>query len=282
MKTLDIVIPVCNMFPASTKERIATLNFSLRGFYAKQTGVKLRIILVEQVLSDGGPRPYMKNVEAPKGIEVERVAINYPVFNKPWCCNVGVRHVESPVFLLAEADMFCQQDYLSEALEWMEKTNSLWCFAWDHLYYTTKAEKHLLVSGKQLLKYTDGRRTVPKRRRAEGGLVLFNTQFWKDMGWANEWIEELGGPDNDLAERARFVSRYYRAFPQKVLHLWHERVPLKDRPTRLSNIQIVKLTRRCPTEVQKILKQCDPGITEAPRCIMGNFIEIVAGYTRIA
>ena len=276
---LDVIIPLCDMFPRSTDERLHTLNFALRQFYAKQTGIKLRMIFVEQSL--GAPVRYLPKIAALPGIEVVKVSIQHPVFNKGWCTNVGVKHVTSPVFMLAEADMFCVDNYLATAVAWMEETQSKWCFGWNDLYYTTKEEKRMLMAGLPLIRLGPGRRTRPKRRMAEGGFVLFDTQFFKDMGYANEWIQELGGPDNDLAERARYMTGYYRMFKQQVFHLWHERVPLKNRPTRQNNIYIIKLTRRNTSKVQVVLQAANPGQKEEPRCAIGPWDQIVRGYIRL-
>ena len=163
----------------------------------------------------------------------------------------------------------------------MGTTESKWGFAWNDLYYTTKEEKRYVMDGNKLIRFTTGRRTKPQRRKAEGGLVLFDTQFFKDMGWANEWIQELGGPDNDLAERARYETGYYRAFPQRVFHLWHERVPLKNRPTRIDNIHIIRMTRRQPSRMQAFLKQMMPGRTQEPLSALGTFNHVEGGYVRI-
>jgi hypothetical protein len=269
---LDVIIPLSNLVPESREERLKTLNFSLREFYAKQTGVDIRVTLVEQMLDDS--TYYIQNITVPDGLNVSRMVIDYPQFNKGWCFNTAVRAGCGPLIMLAEADMVCFHDYLSECLEWFQQKQLRWAFAWERLYYADEEEKALILDNKPIGHIWRKRLTQPQRGYSEGGLVLYNTDFYKDIGWSNEWVKELGGVDNELAERAFHASGQYEYYPQRVFHLWHQQVRKSSRPSRKVNKGIVRFVRAHPKAAIRFLRKQEPGQQKAPLCDCGmNFFE---------
>lgn len=256
---LDVIIPVGNLVPNSLQSRVETLQYALANFYGRQTGVKFKIILVEQSLDDklyylpNLPERIKTDYHLPE-IEVRHVSVKYPVFNKSWCINVGFRHSEAPLIMVADPDMFCREDYFTKLLDWM---GSPWAFAWNELYYTEMSDKHMILEGKDpSVKPHCG----PKVGYSEGGLVLFRREYFERIGMANEFIEELGGIDNEMMSRARHHQPFQHNYPMFVWHLWHEGSQKKTRPTREKNVGICIQARNNPGKMIKVLRKLNENI----------------------
>ncbi len=266
MDGLDVIIPMGNLVPNSLESRVETINAVLSHFYARQCGISFNIIIVEQSMD--GKIYYMPNI--PRQVfetKIKKIEISYPIFNKSWCINVGLRQSSSRFILIADPDIFCKEIYFRELLQYLE--NGSWCFAWNKLRYTEVAEKAMLIdNGIPSMK---GKETCgPKRGFSEGGLVLFKRTFFERMGMANEFIEELGGIDNEMMDRARHLDPGHPPYNMPIYHLWHEGSQKSTRPTRAIN---VKICRKCKANAGKminIINRLDGGNFNAPYCKDNN------------
>jgi len=89
------------------------------------------------------------------------------------------------------------------------KNNHKWFFAWNKIIYWNKDFTEKL------------RVDSPRETMAEGGLVYFDKDFYWEIGGSNEFFQELGGIDNELATRARSVIGEDKLFEGTINHLWH-------------------------------------------------------------
>jgi len=252
---LDVIIPVANLVPRSLHSRMETILYSLKNFYGRQSGLRFKIIIVEQSLD--GKLYYLPNIpekikldyHKPE-IEIQKISIKYPVFNKSWCINVGFKYSKAPHVMIADPDIFCREDYFKDLLEWSK--DYPWCFAWDALFYTEIEGKSLIIDG---LDPKVVPHCGPKVGFSEGGLVLFRRETFKKMGMANEFIEELGGIDNEMMSRAREVFPEQHEYPMFVWHLWHEGSNKSSRPTRKTNVDICIKARSYPRKMINLLRR---------------------------
>ena len=278
MTDLDVIIPVANLVPESLQSRIETLQYALPNFYGRQTGLKLRVFIVEQSLDErlyylpNLPDRIKKDYHLPEH-EIRKVSIKYPVFNKSWCINVGFEYSTAPYVMIADPDMFCREDYFRNLLDW--QGNHPWAFAWNELYYTEMADKDAILNNKDP---KVNPHCGPRVGFSEGGLVLFERDFFREMGRANEFIEELGGIDNEMMSRARALEPQ-REYPIFVWHLWHEGSKKNSRPTRAKNTSICIKARKNPNKMIKFLNrmrlnhQYNILIFKAPYCAEYDFKE---------
>lgn len=294
---VDIIIPVCSMIEQSTEERIEAIRYGLRTFYGRQTRVDLRVILVEQALGDqlhylprlqDGKGPTVFGNATCEGVQVFLVPIKYPIFNKPWCCNVGVKMARGENVVISESDMCGNQDYFAELINEMGSRGLRWMHGWNQLYYTNHEERAWLMShpGENLpgyrqktVKRSNDALVAPKRGYSEGGIVFFKKELYTSMGWANEFLQELGGPDNDLAYRAEMAAKTYEAFPAEVYHLahfWRKKTANKLRPM---NKRIIGFLRQNYRKYNNFLRSLSAG-GEKPWAAMGNFFDMMEQWEK--
>lgn len=261
---IDVIIPLCNLLPISLSERLLSLDRALHDFYAMQSA-DVQVILVEQSLD--GKYPYLDAVVRPDKLKCEAVSLQYPIFNKCWCINAGVRVCRGDLVIIADSDMYCRDSYLEHAGKWFRAQGLKWAFAWDKLLYTTDEEKKTLITGQRIQHPAKfGKRFVlPARGYSEGGLVMFDVDFFWQIGGANEWLQELGGPDNELSRRAEWASTTYEMYPQTVYHLTHPQRPKGQRPTRKENKRVYHSVVTSTHAAVKFLRK-NRGGGVAPKC----------------
>lgn len=291
MTKIDVIIPVCAMIKAGVQERIDAIRFGIETFYSKQSQVDLRIVMIEQKLDEkeGWPfysafgnfedwsfkHPIMGYDLRYKGFPVYYMGVEYPVFNKAWLCNVGVRAVRGEYFVIAESDMWAQDDYFWRVIEQMKDEGQRWTIGWNRLYYTNEAERDQIMQHGEVPSYSPKRITGPKPGYSEGGLVFFKKELYTGMGWANEFMQELGGPDTDLAFRAQHAcpGNPYNAFQQSVFHLHHGGRKRDGQRYRKKNIAIIHAMRENYRRQNNFLRSLRAGDTSGPWCKDGSYFE---------
>lgn len=256
---LSVVIPLGNAFDGKAmSERYEALKFAIENFYLKHPAVE--IILVCQ------------NFEPPQVEGIKVVRLSYVTFNKGWCINVGARVASGKYLCIAESDMFCYDANLVDTIGFMcnRSVPLKWCFAWSALVYTTEEQRKMIMQCEAI---TGDLNTVePKSGMSEGGLVMFERDFFLNtLGGCNEWFEELGGPDNELARRAQTATGTYSAYPQVVYHLWHPKCREKMRPTRLMNRLLYRSTVLHAAEFNAFLAEQWCGYMDSPAIAKKTF-----------
>lgn len=269
---IDVIIPVGNLVPESLVSRVETLLYAFPNFYGRQTDVGLKIILVEQSLD--GKLYFLPNLPTMikkfgQEVKIQHIEIGYPVFNKSWCVNVGFRHSTASHVMVADPDIFCRKNYFLKLFQQKEKTP--WRFAWNELYYTEMGDKHLIMAGRtpQVEPHCG-----PRKGYSEGGLVLFERKFFEEMGLANEFMQELGGIDNDMMARARHLFPGEDNFPMFIWHLWHEGSKKSSRPSRQVNVGITTKANTHTREMIDLCKRMNGGDINQPYCAKYNFDEV--------
>jgi len=271
MRQIDVIFSLSNLTPESLAERIKTINYSLETFYAKQSNIKLKVIIVIQQLQD----ETIGGIKIPKHLDVDFVHVKYGVYNKGWSLNVGIRHSNAEYIILADCDMWCPADYFSSLYEWAQKEKIHWAFAWDLLYYCTEKEKVKLLRGEDMGGECHRFLTPPKRGYTEGGLVIFRRESLVKMGGCNEWLQELGGIDSEMIERCMyFYGPDYKKFRVKVYHLWHPQKPKSFRPTRTANVDIIFFMRKNKS-ANAYLAKLDFGKPDLPMNLNGELPVLV-------
>ena len=277
-KSVAYIIPLChrklrsNLNKEETSARIEAINTCVYEFIKNQTGVNIELVFIEQVIDDEYYLKKIKDFES-SNIRVKKISVKYPVFNKCWLYNIAVSHVKSDHILFSEGDVFSKENFFSRLVEYTTNLNLKWCFAWDKIYYTNEAERKALISGKNIF-MSEKEFKIPEKHRREGGIVYIRKDFFKQIGGYNEWIEELGGPDNDIAARMFHHSKTYRKFSNTIIHLWHTRDVDKYKPTRKRNIVVMKITFESTSDVIKMLRRQRFGDIDGPLCSKAMFFDL--------
>ena len=267
MNGLSVIIPLANAYNGSAMpQREEALSFALENFYAKHSEIEVILVCQNYDL----PMSVYDSLQAVKNNKI--IALQYPVFNKGWCCNVGARAAMYDHICIAESDMWCDKPYLNNAVAFMVREKLSWCFGWNSLTYTDYSSRESIVKYNKLFSEPGILTVSPKRGSSEGGIVLFSRAFFLAIGGCNEWFEELGGPDNELAFRAKAASGSYIAFPQKVYHLWHPRVRDNGDDTRKRNRSLYKYTVKNVRAVNRFLSRCGFGNKNFPLCLHQKFV----------
>lgn len=201
-----------------------------------------------------------RSVQRQAGVKVHLIVVEqdpllFPVFNKSWLINRGVKAGQSHHLFIGDIDVpLLDDDHLISVIHWATRYQYEWAFAWNRLVY------------EGLPGEPPERDDWPEPGVQEGGVVYFTRPLWDRMGGANEWIQELRGPDNDLALRARFLTRYHVGYAACLFHKWHPRSPMKSTRFRRQNEQVLAYTRKHPEVVIDILRQQDRGNLHRPYC----------------
>lgn len=231
MKTIDYIIPTFDL----GEDRRRNLDYSVKQFLEKQTGVDIRVHIIDQ--------------DRKKHRE----------FNKQWLCNIGEKRCETDSIVIGDLDIYSKDDnYFEKFFQWVDNFKLRWAFGWTKVIYEGK----------------DGmepqRVDWPEPGINEGCIVFFEKKLWEEMGGANEWIRELRGPDNDLALRARYLTGTYMGFPHTLYHRWHPISKMKQTAFKKHNRDILKVTRRHPDKILDLLRAQKRG-GEQPYCVYKTF-----------
>lgn len=250
---MDYIIPITNMDDDGFKYRLNNLNIVLR-LIPKMVNV----VIVEQMLKPVN-KLYTKNIDIPKDISITKKVVKYPIFNKPWLYNIGVKLSKTNNILLAEGDININRRYFIQIKKFIEKSDKKWFFGWNRIkYWNENADKVI-------------RDDTPRIGMAEGGIVYFNKNFYWDIGGANEFIQELGGIDNELIRRASYISKTYDMFKWTINHMWHpiskvKENKWKDGKYRPNNVKIYYYTKANPGKMIGILINEKQGNISKPLC----------------
>lgn len=255
---LSIIIPIGDMAGGvGLDERVKSLVFAIRTFYSQHKDTETIIV------SQGVHVPWISEIHS----NIRTIEVNYPIFNKSWLVNVGVRQAKADVVCIAEADMWAYSPYLTKVVDWMKRFKMGWCFAWNRLHYTSPEEKAMILETETQPIERPSRIVRPTKGYSEGGLIMFTKRFYQNMGGFNEWMEELGGIDNEVCRRAEYLSsgrNRYPMFPEIVYHLWHEKVRRKESESRKRNVGIYRYVCRSLPQSITLLRSKDWGNVIAP------------------
>lgn len=265
MPKISCIIPFGDMANGkAVGDRLRTLIFSLRTFYSRCSDMETVVVCQNTQLAFLDDMP-LSNVRT--------IQVRYPIFNKSWLLNVGVKATAAPFVVLAEADMWAQTPMLPEAVKWLERGRLQWGFAWNRLFYTNHEDKELLLNTGVAPLERPKRIVKPTKGYSEGGFLVARRRFFEQIGACNEWLEELGGIDNEFVHRARWSTGTYRGFPQLVYHLWHDKVRQRRAPSRLKNVDILRYVQRKTLGCIRVLRAEPWGNPERPYCADRSFCQ---------
>jgi len=221
----DYIIPVVNINNDGYDNRLKNLLSIL-----KVTPDFVNVVLVEQMINPIN-RLYSNDLkDLPKDLNLTKKLVRHNIFNKGWLYNIGVKLSKTNDIILAEGDIGINRKYFIDLKEYISKNKSKWFFAWNKIiYWNNDFTKKLRVD-------------TPRKGMAEGGLVYFNKDFYWSIGGSNEFFQELGGIDNELATRARFITGKDKLFEGTINHLWHPISYLKKEKWKLGKHHLTNRT----------------------------------------
>jgi hypothetical protein len=253
---LSVIIPVAaNVLVEDAKERRENLRCVL-DWLDRQSGTDLTVVVVEQLVG-GAKKAFFVPAMSLRRARLVTSVVASDVFNKPWLYNIGERMAVGENLMFGEADVVGKTDMMSAMLRGIHRCGYRWAMCWSNLYYTDARERKALLKG-GMVGAMRNCGIAPRKNRAEGGLVYFNRQLFHAIGGYNEWIEEIGGPDNEINLRARFWTGQYPVMAARLFHLDHARVPILRRPYRLANVEVIKDIRRNRRALCRALRQLGP------------------------
>jgi len=240
LQLVNVIIPVCkNVVQNDCEDRLENLQIILNRFLAKQADVHVRAIIVEQTTNE---KPYfLPRLTIPKEIAVVKKHISYPMFYKGWCYNVGMRLAEGEHLVFGESDCASPDNsLLARILAFVENGRFSWAIGWDKLYRIGRRERQTYAEGFKFK--PGGAEWIPPRpHKAEGGLVYLPRRFFLRLGGYSEFLKGLGGYDNDICFRAKYLSgKYPKCRKGTLMHLYHEFYNVKTDRNRLDNLAILE------------------------------------------
>lgn len=266
---ISVIIPIGDGYNGKAlQHRWESLNYSLENFYGKHKDIEVVIVCqnttIPNVTSDILLRVFSGGKE---NRTYKSIVLRYKVFNKGWCCNVGVRNSRYDNIIIAESDMFCNVHYLHNILFLKKK----WCFGWSKLIYTSELQRSQVLRGQIDWIDTKSKHATPRKGFSEGGFVYFKKSFYLSIGGFNEWFEMLGGMDNEIVRRAEHITRDYPKFPITVYHLWHPVCKSSNCQSRATNKAILSGTVRNSAKYTKILSSLNFGNSKRPLCSTASY-----------
>jgi hypothetical protein len=225
LEKFDLLIPVSNAGGDDFYDRLKNVQMTVNATPAQY----VNLYIIEQIIDESYPTFY-NNLKLRKGVNY--ISCSYKEFNKSWLYNIGYKQSKSEYIILGESDCTpnCPFRYYKDMLKYVK--TRLWFFGWSKLIYLDK-------TGKAVVKVVE-----PKRGYAEGGFVFFTREYFARIGYANEFIEHLGGIDNELADRARLFQSD-DMFKWTIFHHWHRPSYMKDfrKGSRSKNTSICRNVR---------------------------------------
>lgn len=249
---MDYIIPVANICNDGFAHRLKNLNCILRVIPDF-----MNVIIVEQMINSTH-KLYSKDLNPlPKDLSITKKLVRFHTFNKGWLYNIGVKHSKTNHIILSEGDINVNRKYFIDLKNFIFSNNYKWFFAWNKIiYWNGNFSKKLRIDS-------------PRKGMAEGGLVYFDKDFYWNIGGSNEFFQELGGIDNELVARARFLTGEDKLFEGTINHLWHPVSHLKKEKWKLGKHHLVNRTiyyqvRNNPKAAIDLLKKMNPGDSLSP------------------
>lgn len=250
--TMDYIIPIANINDDGFKYRLKNLNSIL-----KIVPDFVNVIIVEQMINPIN-KLYFNNLDKlSQELNITKKLVRFHTFNKGWLNNIGVKYSKTNNIILAEGDININRKYFIKLRDFIVNNKYKWFFAWNKIIYW---DEHCS---------TKLRVDSPRKGMAEGGLVYFNKKFYWNIGGSNEFFQELGGIDNELATRARFSTSEDKSFEGTINHMWHPVSNLKKDKWKLGKHHLTNRTiyyqvRKNPELAINILKKMEPGNDKTP------------------
>jgi len=256
INTVDYIIPLCNMGTIDCRHRIQSINYTIRKFLAVQKDININLILVEQIIDKNLPL-LTSSLIIPQKISSKIIKVSFPIFNKGWLYNIGVKNAISNNILLTEADVFVNsKEYLKGVINYATTKKINWFFAWNKIYYINSKAKDILFSEDRIVLDNYDRVSTPNVGSTEGGIVYFNKEFYMNsLGGASELFRELGGIDNEIIRRSTFLYPHYIKYPHRIIHIWHKKSEVKEGRYRNDNRNIYHYTKLRPRTVTEFIKK---------------------------
>jgi len=249
---MDYIIPVANINNDGFNHRLKNLNSILRVIPDF-----VNVIIVEQMINPIY-KLYSNNLDQlSTDLNLMKKLVRFHTFNKGWLNNIGVRNSKTNNIILAEGDININRQYFIGLKDFILKNKYKWFFAWNKIiYWDETLSKKLRVDS-------------PRKGMAEGGLVYFDKDFYWNIGGSNEFFQELGGIDNELATRARFASNEDKSFEGTINHMWHPVSNLKKEKWKLGKHHLTNRTiyyqvRNNPNLAIGMLRNMKPGNDKSP------------------
>lgn len=271
---LSYIIPISNSGKSDFGIRVKNLQYIYDVFLAAQQDIRMEVVFVEQVCDSCLPTYASKLKLTNKNTRV--ITISWPVYNKGWSVNVGVVAASAPVIMIGEADCLRRDThYCNRTVENFVCRKNSWAFAWDNIEYLSREKSKQYMNGCQF-DYPRPR-CIPRPNGPEGGILIYQREFYLNIGGMNEWLQGLGGPDNELADRARHISDTYVMLEGSIYHLWHPIVkPKESDKNRNYNKKIVRFQRKNMNTVAPRLAKYKNhiGDTKYPLCKHKSYFEM--------
>ncbi len=249
----DLIIPISNGGFGDFKPRADNLEIILA-----ELPPQVHAVLVEQTVSAENPN-YRDRVKVASSCNHTWISVSAPIFNKPWLYNLGARNAKSHRLLFSEADVALENHYFIKLLAWLNEHKYQWCIAWSRIIYWQQDMIHQKARHK------------PSRGGPEGGVVYMSKPFFWKIGGYNEWMQQLGGMDNEIIRRAEAANSRSKYFPWTIDHLWHPFSKYKSSRFRDLNKRIYKSVKDNPRRMSRILKRHAPQAGgKAPLCKTKN------------
>lgn len=199
----DLIIPLSNSGFSDFSYRVDNLNTILNDLPAQ-----VHVVLVEQIVNSQHPT-YREKLNIGSQCRHKWVTVNYPVFNKSWLNNIGAKNSITNQLLFSEADVALEKNYFAYFQRWLGEKKFRWCIAWNRIVFWEKDRVSKKASHR------------PFKGGPEGGVVYMSKPFFWQIGGYNEWMQKLGGIDNEIIRRAEAVDRRSGYFGWTIDHLWH-------------------------------------------------------------
>jgi len=273
-KTINVIIPLCNIGEKDFEDRIYSLNYLINDFYCKQQGIDICVVFVEQII-DESYKKYQDCLYYGR-LKYKYYTVKYGInFNKSWLYNIGVHNSEGDDIVLAEADtMKLDNSYFVNFMKFAELTKLDWSFMWEHICYLSLYDKERLILGnKPMTQFYNNHQKVG-HKGIEGGFVYFKKSFYFKIGGMNEWIERFGGMDNEIVARAEYMTQTYPIYPSVIYHLYHNLSSMNAIDQyRIKNSKILQYTREHTKKIIDFLCCYKIGNMVYPLCVKEKYAE---------
>jgi len=226
--------------------------------FSSQTYKDLEVIIVEQYID----LPYLEHIFRDTNYKYK--AIQHPVFNLPWCMNVGSNISTGDLILPFPVDSVVGPDFIDKLIN---KFQGGVIFACSELVYLTEEYTIEYINNRDYnMNLGDCRRVIMARRgdgvRGEGAPILSDRNFFFNIlgGW-NERYFNWGGADCDITVRTRYLKPDWETLDYMALHLNHG-----GQLPRSGDISAFEIAERFPQEVS-LLIEGNCGSLEGPNPI---------------
>ncbi|MCT8137614.1 glycosyltransferase [Anaerobacillus sp. CMMVII] len=181
---------------------------------------------------------------------------NDDLFNRSQAINNAAKQATRDIFVLVDADIFCDPNVIKESIEHIEIGNAPWVIPYKYIKRISEENSRVLVKETPTwpLEITDFELVDTKDYDFDwvGGINVISRRSFLEVGGFDERFLGWGGEDQAFSCAVSTICGPYKRLEHTVNHLWHPVVGYENNPNRQNNLDLGEIYSQAKFDKEKM------------------------------